>query len=300
LTAVVAPPEAAVTATAPAATALLAAHASPVARAREIGARVVTKRNVALLIGVLILAALFERGVAPAMARYQQQHRVSDFLHRRPTITTGDSFAVLQIESLALDKIVAEGDTRTILRGGPGHVSSTPAPGEAGNAVFVGRSSRFGADFSGIGGLKKGAAIVVQMRGGVAPIRYLVEEVATIGPKDPLPASSAAESVTLVTSAGGVRSDRRTVVVAGRDGAAARDANAPATAALPPTPTSSSESIALVVWGAAVVALIAVARRVRAAARRVSPALFVALLPIVGTVLFKLALAMDALLPPSY
>ena len=258
--------------------------------------RVFSRRNVAVVFAVVLLVVVFDRGVAPAMAGYQQHHRAGDFLHRRPTITTGDSFALLQSAAIQLDTVVVEGDSRTLLRGGPAHVASTPAPGEPGNVVIVGRSKRFGADFSSIGSLKIGDSLVVQVRGATAPIRYVVEVVATIAERDPLPASAASESVTLITSTGGLRTPDRVVVVAGRDGGSPRDPSAAPTvyAAAPPT---AGEGISLVVWGLAGVVLVILARRVRPMLGRFSPALLVAVVPIAGTVVFKFALACDALLP---
>lgn len=271
-----------------------------VAKARGLSARLPKRRTLLAVVLGLLTLLIFDRGVAPAMARYQQRHRVDDFLHARPTIRTGDSFAVLQIAAINLDKVVAEGDSRGILRGGPGHVGSSPAPGEPGNVIMVGRSSRFGGDFGEIGTLKAGAPIVVQLRGAAEPVRYVVEDVATIKAGSPLPASAAVESLTLVTSSGGMLSSSRTVVVAARDGAAKVDPTNTAPAHLPSSAPTSGDGVGLVVWGGAAVAMVVLARRVRVVSARITPSVLVAIIPIAATVAFKFALALDALIPATY
>lgn len=255
--------------------------------------------GVALVVAVLFT---YEQLVTTVMYRQRQQHLVSDFADRRPAITTGDAVAVLQIPSIGLDVMVAEGTSREVLRGGPGRVATSPAPGEPGNAVILGRASRFGAPFAEIGKIAPGDPIAVQTR-GAGTVQYIVERVAEVAPDGGLPVSSQPlRQLTLVTSTGSRLSDRRMAVIAtldvgestpppALDQAVATGGEAGFIDSYGP---SARELAELLVWLAALIAIVAIYRRMRSMS---ITAVLVAFVPLALGALLKLALASDALLP---
>jgi LPXTG-site transpeptidase (sortase) family protein len=165
-----------------------------VARARR--RIVVVAVVVAALVGIVATHRLV---VADVMQRNRQRHLASDFAARKNTVGAGDAVAVLQIEKIGLNQIVAEGDTAEVLRGGPGHIAGTPLPGEGGHSVIVGRRSRYGGAFGRLDELEPGDRIVVQVRNG-APIAYQVRDKQRVDGGTPVEATG--EQLTLVTATG--------------------------------------------------------------------------------------------------
>lgn len=91
----------------------------------------------------------------------------------------GRPVAVLQIPTLGLLAAVVQGSTETDLQTGPGHMPTTPLPGQPGNAVLAGRRSTFGAPFGRIGTLRPGDGIRVV--DGYGQFRYRVVRVELVG-----------------------------------------------------------------------------------------------------------------------
>jgi sortase A len=271
--------------------------------ATQLRASLPWRRIAALVAAVLLVLVAYEQLVTTVMYRQRQQHLVSDFTDRRPAITTGDAVAVLQIPSIELDLMVAEGTNREVLRGGPGRVATTPAPGEPGNAVIVGKSSRFGAPFADITKLVAGDTIAVQTR-GAGTVQYVVERVAPVAADGGLPLSSQPlRQLTLVTSEGSRLSDRRIAVVATLDvgdGAAPPAADAPVVTGgeagfIDSHGPSARELGELLVWAASLVAIAFIYRGMRARLTMLSS--LVAFAPLVLGAMLKLALASDAIFP---
>jgi LPXTG-site transpeptidase (sortase) family protein len=162
-------------------------------------------------------------------------------VYNDPTIQQperGGPAMVLQIEEAGINLVVAEGSDGDILRGGPGLVEGSPLPGEGGNVVVMGRSTRFGGPFDFVKELVDKTEIVVRLRAGQVA-RYEVVDTRTVKGDD-LSAleQTDEERLTLVTSAGGPFDSRRSVAVAeltglsgtgtpapvgGEDGAAGED-----------------------------------------------------------------------------
>ena len=73
----------------------------------------------------------------------------------------GSAIARIQIPSLGVDKTVVEGVRVSDLRKGPGHYSTTPMPGQAGNAAIAGHRTTYGAPFGEIDKLLPGDQIII-------------------------------------------------------------------------------------------------------------------------------------------
>jgi sortase A len=175
--------------------------------------------RVKMLVGVaLLLGCLFAAdGLVGSMYyNHRQAQLASDFRTPRPWTGTGRANAVLQIPKIALNDVVVEGVGPRELRGGPGHVVDSAAPGATGNAVLVAHRTRYGGPFSNISRLGKGDRIYLQPKGATLVIAYTVKSV-TVGSATDVSSNTAergTSSLTLVTSSGGWRSSGRTIVVA--------------------------------------------------------------------------------------
>lgn len=73
----------------------------------------------------------------------------------------GDAVARIEIPSIGVDKIVVNGVQVADLRKGPGHYTSTAAPGTAGNTSIAGHRTTYGAPFNRIDELGPGDEIHV-------------------------------------------------------------------------------------------------------------------------------------------
>ncbi|WP_375474904.1 sortase [uncultured Jatrophihabitans sp.] len=136
-------------------------------------------------------------------------------------ISIGAPVAVLSIPAAGLHgEVVVEGTTPSALRSGPGHLRTTPLPGEIGTSVLYGRSLSFGAPFAELVGLKAGDAITVSTDQGV--FHFHVRDVRRPGDAFTVPAAGTA-SLTLVSTAGGWTPDRIVYVDAALSGKPAGD-----------------------------------------------------------------------------
>jgi sortase A len=115
-------------------------------------------------------------------------------------IPAGTPVALLSAPRAGLhDVVVVEGTSSGTLLVGPGHLSDTPLPGQAGNAVVLGKSATAGAPFAGIAQLRRGDVITV--RTGQGSFRYTVQgRVPADGRLPAIPPTSGL--LTLGTSAG--------------------------------------------------------------------------------------------------
>jgi sortase A len=117
-----------------------------------------------------------------------------------PPIKTGAPVALITAASGGLhDVVVVEGTTAKQLTSGPGHLSDTPLPGEAGTSIIFGRSVTFGAPFGRITSMRPGDAISVTS--GLGVYTYRVEDVRYPGAPLPKPLPAGGSRITLVTSA---------------------------------------------------------------------------------------------------
>lgn len=85
----------------------------------------------------------------------------------------GEAIARIIIPSIALDTIVVAGVEIDDLRKGPGHYSTTPLPGQPGNAAIAGHRTTYGAPFGRLAELNAGDAIIVETLQGTFTYRVL-------------------------------------------------------------------------------------------------------------------------------
>ena len=84
---------------------------------------------------------------------------------------------------------------------GPGHVPSTPLPGQIGDSEILGRSLTFGAPFGRITHLRSGDVITVTT--GEGTFTYRVEDVRYPGDSLPAPLRAGQSRLTLITAGRG-------------------------------------------------------------------------------------------------
>jgi sortase A len=117
-------------------------------------------------------------------------------------VQAGSPVAMINASSIGIHNlIVVEGTTSRLLMSGPGHLSDTPLPGQAGTSVMLGRSVTFGAPFGRITEMTVGDVVTVTTGEGV--FRYRVEDVRRPGSPLPPTLRAGGPRLTLVTSAGG-------------------------------------------------------------------------------------------------
>lgn len=98
-------------------------------------------------------------------------------------VATGEGFAFLTIPKLELDGLVVyEGVDRETLKNGPGHMESTPLPGQPGNAVISGHRTTHGRPFFDFDLLEEGDRVEVESATGTHV--YEVREMQVVKPTD--------------------------------------------------------------------------------------------------------------------
>jgi sortase A len=116
-------------------------------------------------------------------------------------IEPGSPVFLMDAPSGGLHKVVVvEGTTSSNLTAGPGHLSSTVLPGQAGVSVVLGRSVTFGAPFRDITRMQAGDTITVTT--GQGRFTYTVDHVRLPGDPLPPPVADGASRLTLVTAQG--------------------------------------------------------------------------------------------------
>ena len=98
-------------------------------------------------------------------------------------VDPGESFAFLSIPAIGIDELVlyAGVDVET-LKNGPGHMMSTPLPGQPGNAVISGHRTTYGRPFFDFDLLEPGDRVEVET--GVGTHVYEVREIEIVSPTD--------------------------------------------------------------------------------------------------------------------
>jgi sortase A len=113
----------------------------------------------------------------------------------------GTPVAVLDIPALGLNEVVFEGTTGAVLENGPGHLRTTPLPGQPGTSQIWGRSTTYGGPFGGLASLVPGDTFTVTTGQGVH--KYTVLDVRRSGNPQPAPVVSGKGRLILATSEGG-------------------------------------------------------------------------------------------------
>jgi len=115
-------------------------------------------------------------------------------------IAPGTPVALLNAPAAGIQNVmVVEGTSSGDLLQGPGHLPNTPLPGQAGEAVLVGKSTTAGAPFAHLSLLRKGD--VVTVRTGQGLFRFAVQSLIVPGTHQPAILANRGRLV-LVTSAG--------------------------------------------------------------------------------------------------
>jgi sortase A len=98
-------------------------------------------------------------------------------------VAVGESFAFMTIPRLDIDGLVVhEGVDRETLKKGPGHMTTTPLPGQPGNAVISGHRTTYGRPFFDFDQLAPGDRIEIESASGIHV--YEVRESQIVLPTD--------------------------------------------------------------------------------------------------------------------
>jgi sortase A len=233
---------------------------------------------------------------AQAILYTRLQYQLANQLAPLGPTAPGSPVAVLTIPSIGIrDMVVVEGTSPENMTLGPGHLRSTPMPGQAGVSEIFGRRATFGAPFARLADLRPGDVIETVTGQGRALYR-----VAAIGSSHERIVDPEPNRLLLVTAASPyipayfVEVDARLVTVARPGPAVVRVLNAPELAL-------AGDDGALVltfIWG---IALAAVSALGTYAALRWSPwAAYLAAVPLAIAVLWNLYQSLSALLPNVY
>lgn len=208
----------------------------------------------------------------------------------------GAPLAVLQIPAIGIhDMVVVQGTSPENMTLGPGHLRSTPMPGQAGVSEIFGRRATFGAPFARLGELRPGDLIVTVTGQGRSVYR-----VAALGSSHTRIVDPAPNRLLLVTAASAaipayyIEVDARLVSVARPGPPMVRVLNAPELAL-------AGDDGALVLTFIWAVALVGVAVLGTYGALRWSPwAAYLAAVPLAIAVLWNLYESLSCLLPNVY
>jgi sortase A len=97
--------------------------------------------------------------------------------------SSGEPFAFMSIPVIGLeDVVVYEGVDTDTLKNGPGHMRSTPIPGQPGNAVLSGHRTTYGRPFFDLDQLTAGDDIIVET--AIGTHTYRVTELLIVAPTD--------------------------------------------------------------------------------------------------------------------
>jgi sortase A len=115
-------------------------------------------------------------------------------------VAEGSPVALMSIPAIGLDNvIVVDGTASGDLLEGPGHLRTTPLPGNVGVSLVMGRSTTYGAPFHSITSLHAGDEINVL--GAQGPVTYTVKDIRRAGdPIPPLPAGPRSGRLILATA----------------------------------------------------------------------------------------------------
>jgi sortase A len=177
VTALEAPPKPAAPRPAPAGT--VRRREVVVRRERGVADRLLTRAALVLacsIVGFLVfVVALSGLAHERTQAGLVRRFRTELSTQRAPiggAIPSGAPVAQLDVPAIGIHEIVVQGTSSGVTRAGPGHLPASVLPGQAGNAVIVGRRLGYGGPFSRLGALRSGDEIRVTTGQGHA--RYTV------------------------------------------------------------------------------------------------------------------------------
>ncbi|MDQ1495686.1 MAG: sortase [Actinomycetota bacterium] len=206
----------------------------------------------------------------------------------------GHPIGLLEIPAIGLEKVAVEGSSARRVEQGPGHEPASARPGEAGDALFVGRRTSYGSPFAHLGRLHDGDTISITTARG--RFTYLVDHSATRAA-----ARSGRGTLTLATGARGFVSDRVvtvTAVLQGKPlllGTKLRALRPVGLDSIGGWLSDSSAWFWIAFWGALLVlALVVAARSYRTTSTRIT---YLLSTPVIVALLFCTLGALDRLVP---
>jgi len=156
------------------------------------------------LLSLLFLAYLYSasfvteaRAQSVLLTEFKASLLPSTPANRQPPI--GAPVGLLQIPSIGLQKVIAQGVTADETKRGPGHDPTTPLPGQVSNVVIVGRRSTYGAPFKNLDLVKTGQSIIVYTSQGRFVYRVVGSAVVPLGSTS-VTASTTDNRITLITA----------------------------------------------------------------------------------------------------
>jgi len=210
--------------------------------------------------------------------------------------TPGSPVAILSIPAIGIkNMVVVEGTSPENLELGPGHVRSTPLPGQAGVSEIFGRRATFGAPFGRLGELKRGDKVMAITGQGRASYTIVARGDSRHLIKDPNP-----NRLLLFTACSAVIPTSYCYLDAELTTAPQADPGGRPAITTAETPLSGDSGVLVLtmIWAIALV-LVSVSGTVAAA--RWSPRLaYLASAPLALAVLWNLYQSLAALLPNVY
>jgi sortase A len=272
-------------------------------------------RNAIIVMAILGALAggfvLYEFWLTGLIQSRSQTHLLSQFkaslvLDDTPALVTppqGQPVGVIEIPSIGVSQVMVQGISSSDTKLGPGHDPATPAPGQAGNAVVVGRRAAYGAPFAKLDQIAQGAPIDVLTRQGlfVYTAQRLVKNAPLGSPAIARQGTGTGSRLTLITSDPPYTAQQEIVVVAALKG---KGLQAPGPLPLPPPgehpgqTTNESQWGRILLWGELLAVAIGVTWYL--IRRRWSTAVtYLLAAPILIALAFLFYGAVDTLLPPS-
>ena len=142
----------------------------------------------------------FRKALAAGTAPVSQLEPTDDPSKPGKLLPLGTSVAVLSIPKIHLKEVVFEGTTPSVMQNGPGHLRSTPLPGQAGVSEIMGRAATYGGPFGRLSDLSAGDTVTVTTGQGVS--RFRVLDVRRAGDPVPAPLQPDKGRLLLATAAG--------------------------------------------------------------------------------------------------
>jgi sortase A len=206
----------------------------------------------------------------------------------------GHPIGLLEIPAIHLEKVAVEGSSARRVEQGPGHDPDSARPGEAGDALFLGKRTAYGAPFAHLNRLQSGDTISITTARG--RFTYRVSRSASRASS-----ASGRATLTLATGAPGLISDRVvsiTAVLQGRAlllGTKPRVVNPVDLATVGGWFSDGGAWFWIALWGALlIVALVVAARAYRRASTRIT---YLLTTPVIVALLFCTLGALDLLVP---
>jgi sortase A len=178
-----------------------------------------------LTLSALVLWSLFFLTIGSRIYEARAQHELYARMRNELALATAPTGGVVAvgapvalIDAPAADikgVVVSEGTTSGVTRSGPGHLRTSPLPGQPGVSLIYGRALTFGAPFAHIGDLKVGDRVTATTAQGI--FTFKVADLRHGGDKW-TPAQNGQSGLTLVSSEGGISPKKVVYVDAALDG----------------------------------------------------------------------------------